>query len=325
MSNTNIQSRGNVLTAVTKDGVTVALSVTELLIRFGVVLVVWVTLLTASYYLFGPTGHFYVPAIISFAKGVSVFMTFITAIILLLIYMSSMVGVMLLRRVFSVVGYVPNFLVSLIEEGRTLPATITEEYINDLKKMLGDKLAWAGVYCAIVGLLPLEAVPWSPMVIFAMMVFLAFQQAGWKEKPPRVARWLAYFLLTSIVSWVIAHGLYRFMKHDTDEINNSFVTFVDAVGDASKNGLNKASLWITQTMGTENHEVKLREAVAVSNGPSKNGQKVLQLLIEKQGIPEGGDTSIQDLAIKVTCEMVIEDDCLIPDIGVACAEFCVKR
>lgn len=325
MSNTNNQSRGNLIAAVAKDGMTAALSVTELLIRFGVVLVVWVTLLTLSYYIFGPTGHFYVPAVISFAKGVSVFMTFMIAVMLLLIYMSSMVGVMLLRRVFSVVGYIPNFIVSMIEEGKTFPATITDEYIDDLKKMLGDKLAWAGVYCSIVGLLPLEAVPWSPMVIFAMMVFLAFQQAGWKEKPPKIARWLAYFLLTSIVSWVIAHGLYRFMKHDSDQINNSFVTFVDAIGDASKNGLNKASLWITKTMGTENHEVQLKEAVALSNGPSKDGQRVLQLLVEKQTIPQGGDTSIQDLAIRFACETINDDDCLIPNIAGACVEYCVKR
>lgn len=324
MSNSQ-KPEGGMIGATARNGATVAVSIIDMLIRLGVVMVGWVVFITASYYCFGPMSGWHVPAVVNFTKGVSVVMTFFFSIALLMTYLSAMVSIMVLRRIFSVVGYVPNFLVSLLGDGQTLPSTITDAYIADFKKMIGDKLAWAGVYCGLVGLLPLEGVPWSPMVIFAMMVFLAFQQAGWREKPPVVARWMAYFLLTSIVSWVIAHALYRFMKTDTDPLNNSFVTLVDSMGDAAKNGMQKASLWITDTMGTENHKAKLTEVVAVSNGPSVEGQKILQLITERKSVAEvGGDTTVIDWAIGETCPKVTTDDCYIGPIAQKCAEHCNK-
>lgn len=323
MSNSQNSGGAGVIGGIARDGATVVLSISDILIRLGIIMVMWVVSITAIFLIFGPTSGWYFPAAVSFAKGASVFMTFLFAIALLMTYLSAMVTIMALRRVFSVIGYVPNFLVGLLGDGQTLPPTITNEYINDFKKMIGDKLAWAGVYCAIVGLLPLEGVPWSPMVIFAMMVFLAFQQAGWKEKPPRIARFLAYTLLTSIVSWVILHALYRFMKQDTNPLNNSFVILVDSMGDAAKNGMNKASLWITDTMGTENHKDKLTEVVAVSNGPSGEGQKILKLLAEHESVTAGGgDTSMVELAISITCPKIHDDDCHLTEIARTCTERC---
>lgn len=324
MSNTQ-NSGGGVIGGMARNGATIVTSISDMMIYLAIAMVTWVFFITFTYYCFGPTSGWYVPGVVNFAKGMSVIMTFLFSIALLMVYMAAMVGIMGLRRVFSVVGYVPNFLVSLLGDGQTLPPTITDAYITDFKKMIGDKLAWAGVYCGLVGLLPLEGVPWSPMVIFAMMVFLAFQQAGWREKPPVVARWMAYFLLTSIVSWVIAHALYRFMKTDTDPLNNSFVTLVDSMGDAAKNGMHKASLWITDTMGTENHKAKLTEVVAVSNGPSKEGEKILQLIVERENaVSMGGDTSMVDLAIGITCPEVSSDDCHISSIARTCSKYCNK-